>query len=105
MRDIQKIDGHYEVGTGQRPNPCKDDDDDDDDDDSALVCLILINLDVFLLTTRDTGNYLTILRMQNVRTWCVQVLRSPKVAFAAAMQFWRERCEKCVFLQGDYVEK
>ena len=36
--------------------------------------------------------------------WCVQVLRSPKEAFAAAMQSWRERCEKCVCLQGDYVE-
>ena len=40
-----------------------------------------------------------------VTTWCVQVLRSPKEAFAAAMQSWRERCEKCVCLQGDYVEK
>ena len=38
-------------------------------------------------------------------TCCVQVLRSPKEAFAAAMQSWRERCEKCVCLQGDYVEK
>ena len=38
-------------------------------------------------------------------TWCVQVLRSPKEAFAAAMQSWRERCEKCVCLQADYVEK
>ena len=38
-------------------------------------------------------------------TWCVQVLRSPKEAFAAAMQSWHERCEKCVCLQGDYVEK
>ena len=38
-------------------------------------------------------------------TWCVQVLRSPKEAFAAAMQSRRERCEKCVCLQGDYVEK
>ena len=38
-------------------------------------------------------------------TWCVQVLRSPKEAFAAAMQSWRERCEICVCLQGDYVEK
>ena len=38
-------------------------------------------------------------------TWCVQVLRSPKEAFAAAMPSWRERCEKCVCLQGDYVEK
>ena len=40
-----------------------------------------------------------------VTTWCVQVLRSPKEAFAAAMQSWRERCEKCVCLQSDYVEK
>ena len=38
-------------------------------------------------------------------TWCVQVVRSPKEAFAAAMQSWRERCEKCVCLQSDYVEK
>ena len=38
-------------------------------------------------------------------TWCFQVLRSPKEAFAAAMQSGRERCEKCVCLQGDYVEK
>ena len=30
---------------------------------------------------------------------------SPKEAFAAAMQSWRERCEKCVCLHGDYVEK
>ena len=41
----------------------------------------------------------------DIYTWCVQVLRSPKEAFAAAMQSWRERCEKCVCLQGDYVEK
>ena len=40
-----------------------------------------------------------------IYTWCVQVLRSPKEAFAAAMQSWRERCEKCVCLQGDYVVK
>ena len=38
-------------------------------------------------------------------TWCVQVLRSPKEEFGAAMQSWRERCEKCVCLHGDYVEK
>ena len=38
-------------------------------------------------------------------TWCVQVLRSPEEAFAAAMQSWRERCEKCVCLKGDYFEK
>ena len=35
----------------------------------------------------------------------IYVLRSPKEAFAAAMQSWRERCEKCVCLQGDYIEK
>jgi DNA-binding helix-hairpin-helix protein with protein kinase domain len=29
----------------------------------------------------------------------------PKEAFAAAMQSWRQRYEKCVRLQGDYVEK
>ena len=43
--------------------------------------------------------------LKSVSTWCVQVLRSPKEAFAKAMQSWRERCEKCVCLQGDYVEK
>ena len=43
---------------------------------------------------------------QLIHTWCVQVLKSPKETFAAAMQSWRERCEKCVCLQGDYyVEK
>ena len=31
--------------------------------------------------------------------------RTPKDAFAAAMQSWRQRCEKFVRLQGDYVEK
>ena len=31
--------------------------------------------------------------------------RTPKEVFAAAMQSWRQRCEKCVRLQGDYVEK
>ena len=31
--------------------------------------------------------------------------RTPKEAFAAAMQSWRQRYEKCVCLQGDYVEK
>ena len=40
-----------------------------------------------------------------VYTWCVQVLRSHKEAFAAAMQSWRERCEKCVCLQGDYGDR
>jgi histone-lysine N-methyltransferase SETMAR len=31
--------------------------------------------------------------------------RTPKEEFPAAMQSWRQRCEKCVRLQGDYVEK
>ena len=47
--------------------------------------------------------YCELIKIYN--TWCFQVLRSPKEAFAAAMQSWRERCEKCVCLQGDYVEK
>ena len=50
------------------------------------------------------GNYLHHL-LHSSYTWCVQVLRSPKEAFAAAMQSWRERCEKCVCLQDDYIEK
>ena len=45
------------------------------------------------------------LQSAGIHTWCVQVLRSPKEAFAAAMQSWHERCEKRVCLQGDYVEK
>jgi histone-lysine N-methyltransferase SETMAR len=31
--------------------------------------------------------------------------RTPKEAFAAAMQSWRQRCKKCVRLQSGYVEK
>jgi histone-lysine N-methyltransferase SETMAR len=31
--------------------------------------------------------------------------RNPKEASAAAIQSWRQRCEKCVRLQGDYDEK
>jgi len=31
--------------------------------------------------------------------------QTPKEAFAAATQLWRQRCENCVRLQGDYVEK
>ena len=50
-----------------------------------------------------SGNYIQYILHDY--TWCVQVLRSPKEAFAAAMQSWRERCEKCVCLQGDYIEK
>ena len=46
------------------------------------------------------GQYI---KNEQLHMWCVQVLRSPKEAFAAAMQSWRERCEECVCLQGDYV--
>jgi len=31
--------------------------------------------------------------------------QTPKEAFAAAMQSWHQCCEKCVHLQGDYIEK
>ena len=31
--------------------------------------------------------------------------QTPKEAFAAAMTSWRRRCEKCIRLEGDYVEK
>jgi histone-lysine N-methyltransferase SETMAR len=31
--------------------------------------------------------------------------QTPTEAFAAAMESWRRRCEKCVRLQGVYVEK
>ncbi|PSN53998.1 Mariner Mos1 transposase, partial [Blattella germanica] len=31
--------------------------------------------------------------------------KTPREAFAAAMQSWCRRCEKYVRLQGDYVEK
>ena len=33
------------------------------------------------------------------------VSHTPKEAFAGAMQAWRERCKKCIRLEGDYVEK
>ena len=49
--------------------------------------------------------YFTLFLFGKTPTWCVQVLRSPKEAFAAAIQSWRERCEKCVCLPGDYDEK
>ncbi|PSN48634.1 Mariner Mos1 transposase [Blattella germanica] len=31
--------------------------------------------------------------------------KTPRKAFAAAMQSWCRHCEKCVRLQGDYVKK
>ena len=40
------------------------------------------------------------LRLPPRCTWCVQVLRSPKEAFAAAMQSWLERCEKLCMSTG-----
>ena len=64
-----------------------------------------------------------VMGVKNVRSWVRQFIegrmscennpkeprppwgRTPKEAFAAAMQSWRERCEKCVCLQGDYIEK
>ena len=69
---------------------------------------------LYFLTSVLKGkkNHLVITKIKSLRqittstnTWCVQVLRSPKEAFAAAMQSWRERREKCVDLQGDYGEK
>ena len=54
-------------------------------------------------SSRNTLKYMEVIPC--IATWYVQVLRSPKEAFAAAMQSWRERCEKCVCLQGDYAEK
>ena len=50
-------------------------------------------------------SYISLCDVLYRNTWCVQVLRPPKEAFAAAMQSWHERCEKCVCLQGDYIEK
>ena len=61
-----------------------------------------LSFHIFCEVTRGLEN--RSLRPTNI-TWCVQVLSSPKEAFAAAMQSWRERCEKCVCLQGDYAEK
>ena len=63
---------------------------------------------VYLLTYRSYKGIWPIVALPHVilrNTLCVQVLRSPTEAFAAAMQSWRQRCEKCVCLQGDYVEK
>ena len=73
--------------------------------------------------TRNDG----VMDVKNVRSWVRQFIegrtscenkpkeprpwtsqwsqRTPKEAFAAAMQSWRQRCENCVRLQGDYVEK
>ena len=62
------------------------------EESTPLVALIFISV-------------LFYLAQEVLYTWCVQVLRSPKEACAAAMQSWRERCEKCVCLQSDYVEK
>ena len=73
-----------------------------------MSALRLINerISVLMRIAMELGEGRADGRVEHVHlTWCVQVLRSPKEAFAAAMQSWRERCEKCVCLQGDYVEK
>ena len=70
-----------------------------------LLELYLINTvchsDMFL----PSKDHTKLVHLIHSITWCVQVLRSPKEAFAAAMQSWREHCEKCACLQGDSVEK
>ena len=62
--------------------------------------------DITLCTTLNSIKIFSLRRsFDSCITWCVQVLRSPKEAFAAATQPWHEHCEKCVCLQGDYLEK
>ena len=70
---------------------------------SLLACSFLRVTGV-MFEVRTAGKVL-LAHVTGGSTWCVQVLRSLKEACAAAMQSWRERCEKCVCLQGDYVEK
>ena len=72
----------------------------------SWLAQMLIRLRFFISSIRMPSVLSHIFRYYALPTaWCVQVLKSPKEAFAAAMQSWRERCEKCVCLQGDYVEK
>ena len=78
---------------------------------------MLADQDLAMLSRKAVAAYVTLFWENRTRqplvrsdslaacTWCVQVLRSPKEAFAAAMQSWRERCKQYVCLQGDYVEK
>ena len=68
------------------------------------MVILLICITEVLDLGSDGGTYF-VADLPLFCTWCVQVLRFPKEAFAAAMQSWRERCEKCVCLQGDYVGK
>ena len=69
------------------------------------VQIVLLQKAYTSVTHESQGTTSEIANNSTQYTWCVQVLRSPKEAFAAAMQSWRERCEKCVCLQGDYLEK
>ena len=55
----------------------------------------------FMVLETDTASFCETSVTVYHYTWSVQVLRSPKEAFAAAMQSWREHCEKCVCLQSD----
>ena len=69
--------------------------------DCIRIRNILDEMNKYLLLNNNSEIYIYVYTY----TWCVQVLRSPKKAFAVAMQSWRERCEKCVCLQSDYVDK
>ena len=63
--------------------------------------------DFWLLPTlKDTFRFRTISSRSALATAIFQWSeRNPKEEFAAAMQSWRDRCEICVRLHGDYVEK
>jgi hypothetical protein len=39
------------------------------------------------------------------KSWEGVVRTIPKEDFAAAFRWWMERCENCVWIGGDYVEK
>jgi hypothetical protein len=57
-------------------------------------------------TTKDTLRGRTFSSRSALATAIFQLSpHTPKEAFAAAMQSWHQRCEKCVRLQGDYFEK
>ena len=73
----------------------------------AFNSLDLAPSDFWLLPTlKDTLRGRTFLSSSTLATAIFQWSQwTPKEAFAAAMQSWHQRCEKCVCLQGDYVEK
>jgi len=57
-------------------------------------------------TLKDTFRFCTFSGRSALATAIFQwSQQTPKEAFALAMQSWRQCCEKCVCLQGDYVEK